>query len=382
MAVLKDNPEKAVKAVPFTKQLGFRRTVNQRVDEYFKTNNLSPRDVPEMFVKTAVLGVLYVLGYAAFLYVGSTGSPWTLAVAIVWGVIITGLGFNTMHDAIHGAYSNNPKVNRIVGMAIELMGASGFVWKQKHNVWHHTYTNVAGLDEDLESNGAFRFSPQDDWKPQYRWQHIYAPFMYSLTSFSFVLRDLRVYFTGYSDKYHHYPPLPQKEKVIFWLGKLAFVMVNIVIPLLVMPWWLALGGWVLAMMTISLCLAAIFQLAHVMEPCTFPEPGGDPLRFENEWAIHEVETTVDYAPQNKLLNWYCGGLNFQIEHHLFPLVCHVHYPEIAKIVKATCDEFGVKHYTYPTWRAALMSHLNVLKALGIKPSPAPAPVTSMPTVAK
>lgn len=371
MAVLKEHP---AKAVPFTKRFGFRQALNQRVDAYFKDTGLKPRDVPEMYVKSIVLYVLYVVTFAAVLAVGSTGSAWVLPLYVFWGLVVTGLGFNTMHDAIHGGYSDNPRINRIVGLTIELLGASGFVWKQKHNVWHHTYTNVAGLDEDLETQGAFRFSPHDAWKPVYRWQHIYSPIVYGLTGFSFLIRDFRVFFTGHSDVYHQYPKFNRTETAIFWGGKIAFLIISIVIPMLMMPWWLALIGWLMYIFTISLTLAAIFQLAHVMEPAKFPEPTGDPLHFENEWAIHEVETTVDFAPNNRFLNWYCGGLNFQIEHHLYPLVCHVHYPALAKIVKQTCEEFGVQYNVYPTWRSALMSHLRILREFGRKPSPQTAAV--------
>ncbi len=373
MAVLKEHP---AKSVPFTKQLNFRRTLNQRVEDYFKNNNLKQRDVPSMYAKSFILMALYVLTYIAILMVGSTGNAWVLALYVWWGFIVAGLGFNTMHDAIHGGYSDRAWVNKIMGLCIELLGASGFVWKQKHNVWHHTYTNVAGLDEDLETQGMFRFSPHDEWKPAFRAQHIYSPFVYGLTGFSFLIRDLRVFFTEYSDPYHHYPKMSLSDRVVFVFGKLVYALVVLVIPMMVMPWWLALIGWVLLMMTVGLTLAVVFQLAHVMEPCKFPEPSGDPLRFENEWAIHEVETTVDFAPNNHFLNWYVGGLNYQIEHHLYPQICHLHYPEIAKIVKATCDEFGVQHYTYPTWRAALVSHLRTLRDLGRKPVASPLPVVA------
>jgi linoleoyl-CoA desaturase len=381
LAVLKEHP---VKALPFTKKLGFRKVVNERAEAYFKENNLRPRDVPEMYVKSLVLLALYVASYVAVLVVGSTGTPWVLAFYVWWGLVVTGLGFNTMHDAIHGGYSDSQRRNRIIGLAIELLGASGFEWKQKHNVWHHTYTNVAGLDEDLETQGAFRFSPHEDWQPHFRWQHLYSPFVYGMTGFSFLIRDFRVFFTGHSDAYHVYPKMNAKERTIFLGGKAMFFLITLIVPMLVMPWYFALIGWALFVITISLTLASIFQLAHVMEPCTFPEPVGDPLHIENEWAIHEVETTVDFGPGNRFLNWYCGGLNFQIEHHLFPLVCHVHYPALAKIVKQTCAEFGVQYNVFPTWRGALMSHLRILRDLGRKPASEPArpePV-SVPRVAK
>lgn len=188
-----------------------------------------------------------------------------------------------------------------------------------------------------------------------------------MTGFSFLLRDLRVFFTGRSSPYHVYPKMNLKERVIFVAGKVIFFGVSLVVPMLVMPWWIALVGWLVMLVVVSLVLASIFQLAHVMEHAAFPEPEGDPLHIANEWAIHEVETTVNFAPHNRFLNFYAGGLNYQIEHHLFPHISHVHYPKIAPLVRAVCEEFGVKYHSYPSWRAALLAHWRTLRALGQHP---------------
>lgn len=343
--------------------MGFRKVLNQRIDDFMKTQNLPARDVPAMYFKTGII-LLWWLSTYLIIILGGLPMWANILLYIVLGWAYAGVGFCIMHDAIHGGYSKHANINKLFGLTMEMLGSSSFIWRQKHNVWHHTYTNISGLDEDLETNGLLRMTPHEPWKPMFRFQHIYVPFVYSLTGFSFFLRDFRVYFTGKSDDHHAYPKMNFNDKIIFWAGKLFFAMVLLVIPMFFFVWWQVLLGMILTLMTVGVTLAAIFQLAHVMEPADFPEPVGDPLHIENEWAIHQVETTVNFAPKNHLLNWYAGGLNFQIEHHLFPHICHVHYPKLSPIVQQVCTEFGVSYYSYPTYLSALIDHLRSLKHLG------------------
>ncbi|MCS7324796.1 MAG: acyl-CoA desaturase [Anaerolineae bacterium] len=365
LPILKQTP---VKALSFTKRLGFRQALNARVEAFFAATGLPRRDVPQMYAKAVLHLVAYGLIYAAILWLGGRVHPLGVwAMYALWGFVIAGIGFNVMHDAIHGGFSDRPWINRVLGFSSELLGVSSFVWRHKHNVWHHTYTNIAGLDEDLETQGMLRMSPHEPWKLRFRWQHWYSPLVYALTGFSFLLRDFRVFFTGRSSPWHVYPKMNVKERFIFMVGKAMFFSISLVLPLVMMPWWVALIGWLVMLIVVSLILASIFQLAHVMEHAEFPEPEGDPLHIANEWAIHEVETTVNFAPRNRFLNFYAGGLNYQIEHHLFPHISHVHYPKIAPIVRAVCAEFGVKYHSYPRWRAALLAHWRTLRALGRSP---------------
>ena len=159
-------------------------------------------------------------------------------------------------------------------------------------------------------------------------------------------------FFGKSDANHVYPKMSAADKVTFWAGKLFFFTIMFALPLLVFPWWQVLIGFFIVMLTVGLVMGVVFQLAHISGDAEFPEPVGDPLHIENEWAMHQVETTADFAPRNRLLNWYIGGLNYQIEHHLLPHICHLNYPRLAPIVRATCEEFGIRYNCYPTWREA------------------------------
>jgi linoleoyl-CoA desaturase len=364
-----------VKSLPFTQQLGFRKEVMRRVDEYLKANNLRQRDLPAMYVKATICLVWWAASYVLMLYSGIAG--WgalaTLGLALVFGIGAGAVAFNIMHDANHNGLSNNAKVNRIFGYTIELVGLSSFIWRQQHNIWHHTYTNVAGLDEGLEMDGLVRNSPRDFWKPMHRFQHIYAPFVYAVAGIGLIcIRNFQVYFTGKSGDSFQYPPMTRNDKITFWAFRAFNLMIYLVLPALVFGPLAAIGIFFLVASVTGLIIVTVLQMAHVMDDVDFPEPSGDPLKIENEWAIHEVQTTSNFAPKNAVINWYVGGLNFQIEHHLFPHMCHLLYPKIATVVEQTCADYGITYQVYPTFRAALKSHWFSIKEFGKKPEVASA----------
>jgi linoleoyl-CoA desaturase len=231
-------------------------------------------------------------------------------------------------------------------------------------VWHHTYTNIAGFDDDVETFGLMRLTPHEPWKPLHKYQVWYFPVIYSMIGFDFFLRDFMMVFFGRSDADHVYPKMQALDKVTFWAGKLFFITIMFALPSLVFPWWQVLLGFTIVMLTVGLVLGVIFQLAHINGDAAFPEPVGNPRHVENEWAVHQVETTADFAPNNRLLNFYIGGLNYQIEHHLLPHICHLNYPRLAPIVRETCEEFGIRYTSYATWREAFSCHLRELRLLG------------------
>jgi linoleoyl-CoA desaturase len=359
-----------VKSLPFTQQLGFRKEVMKRVDEYLKANNLRQRDLPAMYFKVAVCLVWWAVSYVLMLYSGIAG--WgalaTLGLAMVFGIGAGAVAFNIMHDANHNGLSNNAKVNRLFGYTIELVGLSSFIWRQQHNIWHHTYTNVAGLDEGLEMDGLVRNSPRDFWKPMHRFQHLYAPFVYAVAGIGLIcIRNFQVYFTGKSGDSFQYPPMTRNDKITFWAFRAFNLMVYLVLPAIVFGPLAALGIFFLVASVTGLIIVTVLQMAHVMDDVDFPEPSGDPLKIENEWAIHEVQTTSNFAPKNALINWYVGGLNYQIEHHLFPHMCHLLYPKIAPVVAQTCADYGISYQVYPTFRTALKSHWLSIREFGRKP---------------
>jgi linoleoyl-CoA desaturase len=360
-----------LKALPFTKQYGFRKTLNERVDAFVEANHIQTRDIPAMYVKSVVVLLWWAASYGLLLYGG--WQQWhglaLAALALSFGLAVACIGFNIMHDANHGGYSDNPKINRFLGMSAELVGLSGFIWRQQHNVWHHTYTNIAGMDEGLETEGWIRSSPKDVWQPKHRYQHLYAPIVYAFAGVGLLLlRNYIVYFTGKSSEHFVYPTWTRKDKIQFWIGRALNMSMYFVIPFFIFTWWNWLLLFIVLAFTGGFTMATILMLAHVSHDVEFPEPTGDPLRIENEWAIHQVVTTMNFSPKNAALNWYVGGLNYQIEHHLYPQFCHMVYPKIAHIVRDTCQEFGVAYRSEDSFFKALKDHYISLKEFGKMPT--------------
>jgi linoleoyl-CoA desaturase len=352
-----------MRSLPFTQQRNFRKTLNERVNAYLRDHDLPARDVPAMYLKTAV-ALAWWLGTYLLLLLGNFPPLVNVVLCLVWALSIASVGFNVMHDANHGGYSDHPRVNKLVSLSAEMLGMSGFRWRIKHNVWHHTYTNIAGFDDDVATFGLMRLTPREPWKPLHKAQAWYFLVVYSFIGFDFIMRDFMMALFGKSDAVHVYPKMNALDKVIFWAGKLFFFTIMSALPLLVFPWWQVLIGFFIVMLTIGIVMGVVFQLAHINGESEFPEPVGDPLHIENEWAVHQVQTTMDFAPRNRLLSWYIGGLNYQIEHHLLPHVCHLNYPRLAPVVRATCEEFGIRYHCAPTWRAAFANHWRELRLLG------------------
>jgi len=312
---------------------------------------------------------VFLMAYAANLFAIVT-VPYPeaqVALFIPWGVIQAGVGFNVFHDSIHGSFAKSNLGNRLFAfLSCSLLGVSRYFWYQKHNVLHHRYPNVQGWDDDLETRGSLRLSPKQPWSRRYRFQHIYAPLVYSLTTLEWIfVKDFAQYFTARMNPYQSIPPMNEYDHMEFWASKAAYFLMVIVLPLSVMPLGYFLLGFILLHLTLSLILASIFQLAHVTDLCAFPELNRDSGMMDFDWAVHQMYTTANFSTNSNWLTWFSGGLNFQVEHHLFPLVSHVHYPMISKILIKTAKEFRVPYFSYPTYFGALVGHLRVLKRLNV-----------------
>ena len=340
----------------------FYSTLKSRVDNYFKENNLSDKANGAMILKTIILFALALFSY--YIIVFAVLPAWvSVVVCIFLGMVMAGIGFSVQHDANHGGYSNNKKVNYWLGLSLNVLGGNAYIWKVKHNINHHTYTNIEGYDDDIAKHPVFRFSPQQDLKWFHKFQFLYWIPMYSLSSLVWVIyNDYEKYFKGKIVS-TQMPPMDTKEKIVFWISKVVSLSISIFIPAYFVGWSHALIGFVLVHISLGYTLSLIFQLAHSIEEMEFPAPNDDNL-IEEEWAIHQVRTTANFATKNKFLNWYVGGLNFQIEHHLFPRICHIHYTKISKIVEQTCKEFNLPYVNHPTFTGSYMSHVKHLYNLG------------------
>ncbi|MBL7919901.1 MAG: acyl-CoA desaturase [Bacteroidia bacterium] len=337
--------------------------LRKKVSNYFKQNNLSPKANDKMVVKTIILLCSYLVPFVILLFLNV---PLVLAAALVvlMGIGIAGVGMGVMHDACHGAYSKKHIVNNLLGGSLYLLGSNVLNWKIQHNVLHHTYTNISGFDEDIDDKGPIRLSENKPLKWYHKYQFIYAFIFYGLMTVTMLTND----FTRLH-KYHREGLLKSQNKKIWnefvkmLLRKVTYLAIIIGLPLLFTNYtfWQILLGFFIMHWTASIILSFIFQMAHVVEGAKQPLPE---INMHVDWSVHQLNTTADFAPNNKFLSWYVGGLNFQIEHHLFPNICHIHYKNIAPIVEQTAKEFGLKYNIQPTFRSALLSHIYRLKELG------------------
>jgi linoleoyl-CoA desaturase len=352
------------------KKLDFSSTLNKRVNEYFKSNKISRTGNKEMVIKTVIMFLLYFVPYGLIIGGLITGPLLLIGMVIVMSIGLAGIGLAVMHDANHGAYSTRGSVNSFIGYSLNLVGANAFNWKMQHNVLHHTYTNVHEEDEDILSRGVLRLTPHTEWKGIYRFQHIYAWFLYGLMTLSWMVVKDFARLTKYQNnglaKKHN--ANMTKEWTVLIATKLFYVGYIFVIPLVftALPWWQILVGIVIMHYIAGFMLAIVFQPAHVIDGTEFPLPDDERV-LENNWAVHQLLTTTNFGNKSRWFSWYVGGLNFQIEHHLFPNVCHVHYRNIASIVKATATEFGLPYKSAKTFLGALQGHARLLKQLGSKP---------------
>jgi linoleoyl-CoA desaturase len=343
----------------------FFNTLKASVDQYFEENRLKKTGNWKLYLKSIILIPLAISLYVLLLTVSL---HWALAILLcaILGVTMASIGFNVMHDACHGSFSTRSWVNEVMGLTNNFLGGNAFLWKLKHNIVHHTYTNVDGIDDDINNMPFMRECSTQPWKPMHRYQNYYMFILYGFTSVFMFFMDYVKYF---SRKVYTTPirSMSTKEHILFWAGKLFFIVVYILIPIKVLGWLPWLVGFLIVQFALGLTLAIVFQLAHVVEHAEFEAAGIEPMKIENEWAIHQVKTTADFASRNKLVTWMVGGLNYQIEHHLFPRISHIHYPAISRIVRETCEHFDLRYNYFPTTRAAIASHFRFMKEMGRKP---------------
>jgi len=362
---LKHNKAKPGIVFGTPEQQEFFKDLRGRVEAYFDTTEQSRYANANMVAKTIVL----LLGYLTCIAAQCVLLPqpiWSFALWAVTGVFLAGIGMSVMHDANHGAYSKNDKVNRWIGYSLNLLGGTVMNWKLQHNVLHHTYTNIAGLDEDIDTKLALKLSPHGKTTKAHKYQWIYAFFLYSiLTLYWGLLKDLVQFFKYKKAGLNRQSPL----KNTLWLAKttlvkLVYFGVFIYLPIFLgMPVWLAITGFLFMHAISGWILSVVFQLAHVVPDAYFPQPDAQG-RIPYSWAEHQLRTTMNFSRHNKLLSWYVGGLNFQIEHHLFTKICHVHYPALSEIVKQTATEYGIPYYEKTTFGEALRAHIQFLREQG------------------
>jgi linoleoyl-CoA desaturase len=341
----------------------FHGELKKRVQQYFDQNQISETGDRRLFFKAIVLLTALVAVYIHLVFFESP--TWVaLLECVVLGGVVSAIGFNIMHDGAHGSFSQNKWLNKMAAFTLNLLGGSSFMWNVKHNMIHHSYTNVDGVDDDIDIKPFMRMSTSQKKYKLHKFQHIYFWLLYCLLYIFWIfVSDYKKYF---SKKIGDMPlkKMALKDHLTFWGFKSLNFFLFIGLPIYQVGFSHWLIGFLVFTVVAGLVLSVVFQLAHTVEHTHFPLPDEETGRLSDEWAIHQLKTTANFATNNKLVCWLVGGLNFQIEHHLFPKISHIHYPAISKIIKSTCNEYGVEYIEYKRVREAVASHISYLKQVG------------------
>ncbi|HLG04279.1 MAG TPA: fatty acid desaturase [Bacteroidia bacterium] len=344
------------------RQADFTIALKKSVEEYFASRKLTTTGNWKLYSKTIVLLTSAVATYLLLLMVAMPG--WlSLVLCVLFGFNLAAIGFNVMHDGAHGSYSRKGWVNEMMGYTLNLMGGNVLLWKTKHNMIHHSFTNIEGVDDDIDIRPFIRTNVNQPHKWFHRAQHIYFPLLYSLTHFWWIYqRDFLKYFSGKISGMK-IKKLTISEHFIFWISKLVYFFIFLALPLMALgPQ--ALIGYTLATVVSGITISIVFQLAHVVEHADFPVPDANSNKIEESWTIHQLNTTANFSTSSRIITWFTGGLNFQVEHHLFPRISHVHYPALQKMVKSLCRQYNVQYIEYPTMFRAIRSHVSYLREVG------------------
>lgn len=352
--------------IRFAPNTEFEKELSRRINAFFENNSNSKKGPFNMYLKSFISISWVIVSYCLIVF----------AALPVWGILLASLSlslalnalsFNVMHDAIHGAYSKRRVVNKLMGHWLDLIGGSSYMWVIKHNLDHHSYTNITGHDGDVEVGVFARFTPHQKKYFFHRFQHIYIWFLYGFLAIKWQLfDDFEVYFTGKLNGHSIKRPRGM-DAFIFFGGKIFFFLIAFVVPSLYYPLPYVVGFYVLITMVQGVIMSIVFQLAHCVEEAEFPMQDQEAGIMDRTWTVHQIHTTVDFARGNRLLTWYLGGLNYQVEHHLHPQICHLNYPQMSHIVEETCKEYGVPYSAHGGFLDGVRSHYNWLRELAHAP---------------
>ncbi|HLG40229.1 MAG TPA: acyl-CoA desaturase, partial [Chitinophagaceae bacterium] len=343
----------------------FHTELKKRIADYFKEVGKATTGNYSLFIKAIILVVSFSFVYIHLVFF--TPAPvWAILECLLLGGLTSAIGFNVMHDGAHGSFSRYKWVNDLAALSLNFLGANNFMWKTKHNVIHHAYTNIDGVDDDIDAKPFLRLCETQKFYKMHRYQHLYFWMAYSLLYLYWVFfTDYRKYFTH---KVGNVPLAKMKmtDHISFWSFKVLHLALFVFLPIYTIgftPW---LVGFLIYGMFAGFVLSIVFQLAHTVEHTEFPLANEMTGKMDDEWAIHQIKTTANFATKNKLVSWLVGGLNFQVEHHLFPKISHIHYPAISKIIKKACEEYGIRYIEYKRVRLAVASHVAYLRQMGRK----------------
>jgi linoleoyl-CoA desaturase len=344
-------------------QHSFHAELKRRISAYFEEVGASTTGNYSLFIKAVILMVSFVFVYIHLVFF--TPPVWlAITESVLLGGIVAAIGFNVMHDGAHGSFSKYKWVNQIAAFSLNILGGNSFMWNMKHNVIHHAYTNIDGVDDDIDIQPWMRMSSTQKKYKMHRYQHLYFWILYSLLYIFWIfVLDYQKYFKSRVGSIQ-LKKMTLSDHLVFWGFKIFHLFLFVGLPIYMVGFQAWLIGFVIFTLVAGFVLSLVFQLAHTVEHTAFPLPDETTGRLEDEWAIHQLKTTANFATSNKLVSWLVGGLNFQIEHHLFPKISHVHYPAISKIIRKACEEYGLSYIEYPRVRYAVASHVAFLRQMG------------------
>jgi len=398
----------------------FYPTLKQRVVTRLRELHKARRGGAEIYLKSIMLltwfwGSLYVMCFAQSFQVALLG-------AVSMGAAASFVGTCIQHDGSHGAFSPYSHLNKAAGWTLDMIGASAFTWEFQHMLGHHPYTNLLDVEGDARTDGGLaaaadglniqendpdvfssfpfvRMHPSHKRQWIHRYQHIYAPVLFSLMTLSKVYhqdwdlwKNKRLYHINAECRYG--------ER---W-NSARFLIMKVLSCgyMLVLPCWCrgSLSGVPLYLVGHLVCgemLALMFIVNHVIEGVAFakrerddkgkilPEKpataeGVTPMEATNkmtddkvvplnDWAAVQCQTSVNWAAGSWFWSQFSGGLSHQIEHHLFPGLCHTNYVHIQSVVEETCAEFGVPYQNEASLGIAIVKMLRHLKNLGTQDFP-------------
>ena len=313
---------------------------------------------PRLQAKAAVIVLWFASSYGALLFAPTLAAALLAALSLAFAA--SALGFGVFHDANHRTLFRRPARNlKAARFCSVLLGPSRHFWVHKHQGLHHRQPNVLGWDDDLETRGRLRLSPACAWEPRFRRQELKALLYYGLNTVEWLFwKDLRCMFAGRLNTWHALE-LNKRDRAEFLFDKGLYLLLFVLPPFIVLPPVWAAAAFMLFHFVLSWVLAVVFQLAHLTPGMEF-----DGVRAGDDWALHQLRTTADFATGSRLATWFTGGLNHQIEHHQIPNVAHTHYSGLRPIVRAIAERHGVQCHDLGGVSAALRQHFALLRTLG------------------
>ncbi|MEY2552153.1 MAG: linoleoyl-CoA desaturase, partial [Ilumatobacteraceae bacterium] len=311
----------------------------------------------------------------------AVGSYWTLVVvptsvivkllsAFALALALTAAATSVFHDANHSSFSTSRLVNRLAGYTGDLLGASSWIWRFKHNNLHHGSPNVVGVDADIDQAPFARLAPDQPWRPWHRYQHLYMWVLYGFLTLQWFLISDFVDLRNHGIGRQRFARQPRRRDVaLLALGKAIHLGWAFMIPLMFHRWWVVLAFYLVISWIVGLLLATMFQLAHCAEPAEFFT--AEVTRRGPDFVAHQLRTTVDVHCRTwigrRSMRWLMGGLDFQVEHHLAPRLPHTVYPLVARRLHRACTEQHLSVLSHRSPWQAVRSHGRWLKMMGTRP---------------